>query len=138
MKTSHIIALIVIGIAISIVLTTFDSTSAYVTFAEAKAMADDGNESDIHVVGTLRKDSLGNVLGMTYDPVQDPNYFSFVMVDDSLNEQKVVFYKPKPADLEKSEKVVIIGNYQKGTFVAKQILLKCPSKYNDAKLKENS
>ena len=38
----------------------------------------------------------------------------------------------KPADLDRSERVVLIGSMgADGTFHAKNMLLKCPSKYNE-------
>jgi cytochrome c-type biogenesis protein CcmE len=39
-----------------------------------------------------------------------------------------------PPDFTRSEKVVVIGSYREGTFVATKILLKCPSKYQDQTL----
>jgi cytochrome c-type biogenesis protein CcmE len=57
---------------------------------------------------------------------------------DSLNyESKVVYNQPKPADLDKSEKLVVVGKMDLANkcFKADQILLKCPSKYNNNELK---
>jgi len=39
-----------------------------------------------------------------------------------------------PPDFLRSEKVVVNGNYQNSQFIAKKILLKCPSKYQEQKL----
>ena len=139
MKKSQIIGLVIIAVAIGIIITTFDDASAYVTFAEAKEKFEDGDEGEIHVVGELPKDASGEILGMVYDPIIDANYFSFQLIDDNGFEQKVVYYGSKPHDLEKSEKVVIIGAYKSGEdFIAKQILLKCPSKYAEDEIKVNS
>ena len=57
--------------------------------------------------------------------------FSFYMFDEQGVERKVIYFNAKPQDFEKSEKVVIIGSMKGDTFVAKSLLLKCPSKYND-------
>jgi cytochrome c-type biogenesis protein CcmE len=43
-----------------------------------------------------------------------------------------VFTKPKPAQFEQLEKMVLIGTYDKDHFLATEILSKCPSKYEDA------
>jgi cytochrome c-type biogenesis protein CcmE len=51
---------------------------------------------------------------------------------------KVVYRNPKPADFERSEQIVIIGNVQKDIFVADKILMKCPSKYTEKEIKVNS
>ena len=39
--------------------------------------------------------------------------------------------KAKPQDLERSERLVLIGSAaDDGTFDAREMLMKCPSKYN--------
>jgi len=38
-----------------------------------------------------------------------------------------------PPDLEKSERIVLMGKMQQDYFECKDILLKCPSKYKDDK-----
>lgn len=136
MKTSHIIALVIIAIAAAIIVSTFDNASTYVTFAEAKKLSLDGNDEDIHVVGQLTKDEQGNVVGLEYHPTTDPNKTYFTLVDDSAGVEQVILLHPKPQDIEKSEKIVVIGSYNKDVFVAKEILMKCPSKYNENKLEE--
>jgi cytochrome c-type biogenesis protein CcmE len=60
--------------------------------------------------------------------------FSFMLVDDKGKTQKVYYNEPMPPDFLRSEKVVVIGSYQNDVFVAKKILLKCPSKYQEQKL----
>ncbi|HNY04083.1 MAG TPA: cytochrome c maturation protein CcmE, partial [Bacteroidales bacterium] len=55
------------------------------------------------------------------------------MTDEKGVERQVIYNNAKPQDFEKSEKVVIIGSMQGEIFVAKSLLLKCPSKYNDKK-----
>ena len=39
----------------------------------------------------------------------------------------------KPQDFERSEQIVLIGKVQGDEFHASDILMKCPSKYNDGK-----
>jgi cytochrome c-type biogenesis protein CcmE len=43
----------------------------------------------------------------------------------------VIFNGNKPQDFERSEQVVIKGKMQGTAFQADEILMKCPSKYND-------
>jgi cytochrome c-type biogenesis protein CcmE len=43
----------------------------------------------------------------------------------------VVFQGVKPGNFDQAEKIVVIGRYQEGAFHASQILVKCPSKYDD-------
>jgi cytochrome c-type biogenesis protein CcmE len=129
MKKSHILVILVIAAAIGILVSTAGDASTYVGFGEAYQMAQTGNKKEIHVVGALKKDATGNVIGIEdgYDKVS----FSFVMIDENGKEQKVDYNQPMPQDFIKSEKVVVIGGYQGDTFKASKILLKCPSKYQE-------
>jgi len=133
MKTSHIVAILVIAAAIAIIIATAGDASTYVNFDQAYQIASTGNTTGIHVVGSLKKDAQGNVEGL--EKSDDRLSFSFVLVDDQQKEQKVIYNEPMPPDFLRSEKVVVIGSYQGENFVALKILLKCPSKYQDTKLK---
>lgn len=132
MKKSHILIIIIIAAAIGIVITTADDASTYVTFDQAYQLASNGSKNSIHVVGQLKKDAEGHVVGIM--PGADRVSFSFIMVDDSQKEQVVIYNEPMPQDFTRSEKVVVIGSYSGDTFVADKILLKCPSKYQEQKL----
>lgn len=138
MKTSHIIGLVIIAIAIAIIVSTFDNASNYVNFKEAQALSANGDDNNIHVVGTLPKDAQGNndPNSIIYNPTIDPNTTYLLLADENGTTEKVALLKPRPTDIEKSEKIVVIGRYQNGTFVAKDILMKCPSKYNENQLEE--
>lgn len=131
MKISHIIAIIIIAVAIGVIVSTSGEASRYVTFKEATTMAADGDDNKIHVVGKLKKDSAGNIIEMHYSPKEDPNLFTFTLIDTNNEPKQVVYYHPKPQDFEKSEQVVVVGNMQENVFVAKEILMKCPSKYEN-------
>jgi cytochrome c-type biogenesis protein CcmE len=138
MKITHIIGIIVIAIAIGIIITSAGSASQYVNFKQAKEMAADGNSDKVHVVGELTKNAQGEVIGVEYDPLKDANYLAFSVIDDKKMVQKVVCFNPPPSmkDFTKSEKVVLIGKYKDGVFVASEILMKCPSKYEEKELKQ--
>lgn len=129
MKKSHIFGIVIIGLAIMIIMSTAGDASTYVSFGEAIERAQDGDDSKVHVVGRLQKDEKGHIINMQYDPMVDPNYFSFTLIDTNRVEQRVVYFNPKPQDFERSEQVVITGSMQQDVFVADKILLKCPSKY---------
>jgi cytochrome c-type biogenesis protein CcmE len=79
-----------------------------------------------HVVGTWAQKRPTH-----YDRAQ--NVFTFYMRDETGTVRKVRYNNPKPANFEEAEKVVVQGRNQDGVFVAKSILVKCPSKYNDAR-----
>ncbi len=132
MKRSHITALVIIGVAIAIIITTAGDASTYVTFDQAYAMASSGDAKSIHVVGELKKDFMGEVTELTESP--DKLSFSFVLVDESGKEQIVTYNEPIPPDFIRSEKVVVIGSFRGDSFVAEKILLKCPSKYQEQSL----
>ncbi len=132
MKKTHIIAIIVIASAIGIIIASAGDASTYVSFVEAYQMASTGNSTEIHVVGDLKKDTRGNIIGI--EKSADMLSFSFVLVDENQKEQTVYYNEPMPPDFTRSEKVVVIGKYQNDLFVADKILLKCPSKYQEEKL----
>ena len=132
MKKSHIIAIVVIVVAIAIIFATAGDASTYVNFDQAFEMASAGNTKSIHVVGELKKDESGNIIGMDKSP--DNLSFSFTLLDDNKKEQKVYYNEPMPPDFARSERVVVIGSYKGENFIANKILLKCPSKYQEQKL----
>lgn len=132
MKKSHLFAIILIAGAIAIIVLSGKEASTYATFEEAYALSTGGSNKDIHVVGVLKKDAGGEIIGI--EPGADRVSFSFVLLDDKGQEQKVFYAEPMPPDFLKSEKVVVIGRYSGDSFVANKILLKCPSKYQEEKI----
>ena len=136
MKKSHILALIVIAVAVSIIISTAGDASSYVTFAEAHEMAIKGNSNKIHVVGELKKNELGAIIGI--EPSEDLLSFSFIMVDSEGAEQKVYYSEPVPTDFKRSEQVVVVGSFKNDTFLADRILMKCPSKYQEETIEAGS
>ncbi|WKN46358.1 cytochrome c maturation protein CcmE domain-containing protein [Tunicatimonas pelagia] len=132
MKLKYIIALIVIAVSVTIIMSTAGDASSYVTFNEASELAQSGDDKNIHVVGTLKKDAQGEVVGV--EPSEDKLSVSFMMVDENGREQQVFYNEPMPADLLRSEQVVVIGSYRSDYFVADQVLLKCPSKYQEEEI----
>ncbi len=140
MKKSSIIALVVIAIAVFMIISTVGDASVYVAFDSARSIAKENANSVVHVVGELPKGPDGKHAGMKYEPKIDPNRFEFIMIDSLNNQELVVYNKPKPQDIDQSEKVVVVGkmNLEKNCFEANNILLKCPSKYNNNELKTDS
>jgi cytochrome c-type biogenesis protein CcmE len=122
MKRSHIIAIIVIAVAIAAIAGSLAETSTYADFAEA--FEKPGRE--FHVVGTL--DRTEEII---YNPEENPNLTVFTMLDDKGERRQVKLYQAKPQDFERSESVVLIGKVDEGEFKATDILMKCPSKYNE-------
>jgi cytochrome c-type biogenesis protein CcmE len=130
MKKGHIIGLGIIAIAIVIIMTSIGDASSYENFSTAWEMKQDGDDKAIHVVGQLPKDAVGTVTGIEVG--EDKVSFTFMLVDNDGNQQKVFYNEPVPADFQRSESVVVIGSYrEKEIFVADKILMKCPSKYQE-------
>ncbi len=129
MKKIHILGIVIIAIAIGTIFTTLNSTSTYASFTEAAS--EPGNE--FHVVGKLNKEKEA-----VYDPHVNANLFSFYMIDNKGKECKVILHKNKPQDFERSEQIVLIGKMKGENFEASDILMKCPSKYNDGKPQETA
>lgn len=73
-----------------------------------------------------------------YEVNKEKRTFSFFMVDEHGNEMKVVYAGAIPNNFESATSVVVTGKYQNGYFHAKDILTKCPSKYEEEKKKANS
>jgi cytochrome c-type biogenesis protein CcmE len=57
--------------------------------------------------------------------------FTFYMVDAFGVEMKVIYNGSIPNNFETATSVVVTGQYKDGYFHAKDILTKCPSKYEE-------
>ncbi len=124
MKKIHIIAILMVVAGIVLFSTAAEDMSTYATFAEA---AKTGKK--VKIAGQLSKDKE-----MYYKPEEDPNYFSFYIKDAEGEEQKVVLLSEKPQDFELSEQIVLTGKMKDETFIATEMLMKCPSKYKDEEI----
>ncbi|MDA0378347.1 MAG: cytochrome c maturation protein CcmE [Bacteroidetes bacterium] len=122
MRPKTIVGLVLIVTFTSLLFMNFGrQVGGYMNFAEAEEAG-----TKAHVVGmwvdsgTFRYDAASNV-------------FTFEMQDEVGNIREVRYGNPKPANFEDAEKLVIDGYAEGGHFVAENILVKCPSKYNDAR-----
>ena len=125
MKKTYIIAIIIIAISIGLITTSLSNASTYGNFAEAF----ENPNSKIQVVGYFNKEKE-----LVYNPEIDPNSMSFYMTDKEGKECKVVLNQSKPQDFERSEEIVLKGKIVGDEFHATDMLMKCPSKYNDGSL----
>ena len=121
MKRSFIIGLILIGVAIAVLVSASKDITSYASFKDARTTG-----RLVKIVGQLAKEK-----DMIYYPVKDPNHFSFYVTDKSGETLKVILNAAKPQDFELSEQIVVTGKMEDGVFMAKDVLLKCPSKYKD-------
>ena len=133
MKNTSAISIVFISIIVIIIISTFGDASTYVTFSKAKDVYESGSLTKFHVVGKLNKDEDNNIQGLMKS--DDKMSFIFQMIDEDGMKEKVFYGEPMPPDFLLSEQVVVIGGYENNTFVADDILLKCPSKYTEENIK---
>lgn len=122
MRPKTIIGLIlIVGFSSMLFLNFGQQVGGYMNFAQAEESG-----ASAHVVGMWVNEGE-----FAYDA--SSNIFTFQMQDDAGNIRQVRYANPKPANFEDAEKLVIEGVAEGDHFVAHNILVKCPSKYNDAR-----
>ena len=95
----------------------------YANFTQAALQPD----KEFHVVGICNRNRP-----IVYNPKINPDLFTFFLTDQNGTQRQVNLHKSKPQDFDKSEQIVLIGSIQDSVFEASDILLKCPSKYNES------
>ncbi len=120
MKRTHIAIIIVIAVAIGAIIATMSDASTYVGFAEAA----ENPGTKYTVIGQLDTSAP-----MNYNARK--NKFTFYAVDKNGEASRVFYNQPKPQDFERSEEITMKGHATDTAFVASEILMKCPSKYNE-------
>ena len=124
-RVKLVIAVVVLTLAIGyLVLSTVQSSSAYyMTVGELKAGLTALKDKKVRIVGTLVGDSV------EWDARQ--LQLDFDIIDDSG--QLPVSYKgARPDMLQDGAETIVEGRYIDGTLQATNLLLKCPSKYEEA------
>ena len=122
MKKTHIVMLVMIVVAITVLISYTGNLTTYETITSAK-------QKEGKFVNLIAK--LDKTQPLQYDATKDANYLSFTAIDTLGNTVKVVYHNTKPTDMEKSERIVLKGKMSGDHFECKDILLKCPSKYKD-------
>ncbi len=120
MKKTQLVILVVIVIAIGAIIATISDASTYVSFS----MASENPGTKYTVIGYLDKDGE-----MNYNARAQK--FTFIAIDKEGEKKKVMYGQPKPQDFERSEEITMKGYSTDSLFVAEEILMKCPSKYNE-------
>ncbi len=124
MKKSHLLAIVVVAVAIGILISASKDVTTYANFSQASK-----SEDKVKLVGQLVKDRP-----VEYDPAKDPNFMVFYVKDDAGEVRRVELRAAKPQDFERSESIVLTGQMKGETFAASDMLLKCPSKYKDQEI----
>jgi cytochrome c-type biogenesis protein CcmE len=127
MKKSNIVLLVLIAAVSAILISSGVSFVSSTTFEGAVHNAG----INVRITGVIDKSHK-----IEYDPIKDANLNTFFLVDSTGHSEKVFLHyeKGEVKGLEFSEKITLFGNYnESGEFHANDILMKCPSKYNDQK-----
>lgn len=120
MKKTHIVLIIIIAVLIGAILVMFKDAGTYASFEMAQK--NEGNQ--FTVIGYLDKEATMNFNART-------TMFSFTAIDKNGAKSKVYYNQPKPQDFERSEEITMKGFATDTAFIAEEILMKCPSKYNE-------
>lgn len=122
MKKLHIFLLVAVAVAIAVLISFTTDLTTYDTITSAKEKPG----QFVHLIARLDKEQP-----IEYDPLSNPNHCAFTVIDSLGASSRVISKKPKPADLEQSERIVLKGRMEEDGFHCDDILLKCPSKYKD-------
>lgn len=120
------IALAVVALAVGyLIVSSVRETSAYyMTINELQAAGTAVQNKKLRVAGTLVENSA------QWNPQK--LMLNFTLTDKG-NQQLPVSYKGARPDMFKDgTEVIVEGTYTNGDFQASNLLLKCPSKYQDA------
>ncbi|AXJ01500.1 cytochrome c-type biogenesis protein CcmE [Cyclonatronum proteinivorum] len=121
MKPRVIIGTVAIVLFTSLLMWNFgNSLGSYVGFEDAELS---GNR--VHVIGTWVPDKPHG-----FD--NQRMVFNFYMEDNYGQVRRVSYNKPKPNNFEDAESLVVVGKMRNGVMLSDDMLVKCPSKYNDA------
>jgi cytochrome c-type biogenesis protein CcmE len=120
LKPLHLIGIAIILLAI--VTGYFGLRSAFRPYTTSVSEAVDSGRSV----------QLAGFLGSTGEYDTNGN-FTFNLQDSTGKLVKVIYPKPRPANFEQAVSVVAIGHYDasKQAFLADDMLVKCPSKYQE-------
>lgn len=111
MKRSFIFGLVLIVAAIAVLVSASKDITSYSSFSDARK-----SNKTLKIVGQLAKDK-----DMEYDPVKDPNHFSFYVTDKSGETVQVVLKAAKPQDFELSEQIVVTGKMDEKDFSSQKM-----------------
>lgn len=132
MKTTHIVILVVIAIAIGLLISTMTDLSTYDSIQSAQSKPG----KFTHLIARLDTSAGKHI---EYDPIKNPNYLSFHIIDSLGGTSRVIYQKGKPpTDMERSERMVLKGRMTDSAFLCEDILIKCPSKYTENQAKISS
>lgn len=111
------LALVLLAVAVGFGVTSFrKSVTPYISFQEARRAS-----GMVQVNGVLAEKD--------YVLKRDEQYLSFKLKDSHGEVLPVEYRGVIPGNFDQATSIVAIGRYEGGRFVADQLLVKCPSKY---------
>ena len=121
MKVSTVVPIVVSFLAIGVSMAVFSSSATpYITVAQARKMSGDRLNLGVQIdKSSIQRDIRSRT--MEFD------------AKDKSGESIHVKYVGEPVDLSKAERVTCIGKLEGDVFVSQQMLVKCPSKYEEEK-----
>ena len=126
MKTRYLIGIPIIVIFVIFGALSFRKTlTPYVSFEEAKESG-----ATVQVIGEVVFSQVN------YDT--ESHRLFFPIVDERGSSMPVEYGGTKPGNFDQADQVVVIGRYQDGVFLADQLLVKCPSKYQGSAADDSS
>jgi len=102
-----------------------DTATPYVGFEQARTM-----KQTVQVLGQVDFENTN------YD--ENTGLFSFYIVNDTGDRMRVDYSGTKPGNFEQAESVVCVGQFKDGSFIARDLLVKCPSKYQGSEYQEKA
>jgi cytochrome c-type biogenesis protein CcmE len=117
-----LISVVIAGLAATGVIAAFVSgASPYVTVDEARHATGDR----LHLIGDVEPATIKTDI--------ESHRLTFTLKDPKGAEIPVVYDGDPPSDLNTAKRIVAVGSIQGERFISHQLLIKCPSKYEDSK-----
>ncbi len=128
MKNKYIFSGIIVAVFLFLMIYLLTQSNIQYENDFAKVMAKD---KTVKATGSWVKEK-------SYELNKENKTFIFYMADQAGTQMKVVYEGTIPNNFESAVSVVVTGKYQNGYFHAKDILTKCPSKYEQQDVKSSS
>ncbi len=129
--------LLLAAVVALVVQTTIATGVVYMTVSELNAAAANYvNVSELNAAGTQSPGVRAKVIGNVVEGSEDWNAreitLRFTITDETGQQLPVVFYGPRPDNFQRAASAIVEGQLlADGTFQADNLLLKCPSRYEE-------
>ncbi len=121
MKNKYIFGGVIVVVFLGMMIYLFTKSNIQYESDFGKVMS---TERTIKATGSWVKEK-------SYEINKSERTFVFYMKDATGHEMKVIYAGTIPNNFEAAKSIVVTGQYKNGNFQAKDILTKCPSKYQD-------